>query len=107
MALRKTRRRRMTAKLKELRCALRRRMRAPIRKHPVRLNLVLQGHYAWCGITGSARSINRFRTEALGVWRCAPMHRGNRSRMYRPRFRARLLRFPIVPARIVHVRRYL
>ena len=38
--------------------------------------------------------------------RCVPMRRGNLSRMYWPRFQALLLRFPIAPARIVHVRRY-
>ena len=106
MALRKTQRQRMTAKLKELRRALRRRMHAPVRKQQVWLNSVLRGHYACYGITGNARSIDRFRTEVLRAWRYVLMRRSNRSRMYWPRFRALLLRFPIVPARIVHVWRY-
>ena len=106
MALRKTRRQRMTAKLKELRRALRRRMHAPVRKQQVWLDSVLRGHYACCGITGNARSIERLRTEVLRAWRYVLMRRSNRSRMYWPRFRALLLRFPIVRARIVHVWRY-
>ena len=106
MALRKTQRWRMTAKLEELRRAMRRRMHAPVRKQQAWLDSALRGHYAWYGATGNARSIDRFRTEVLWVWRYVPMRRSNRSRMYWPRFRARLLRFPIVPARIVHVRRY-
>ena len=97
---------RWTVKLKELRRAMRRRMHAPVRKQPVWLDSVLRGHHVWYGITGNARSIDRFRTEVLRAWRYVPMRRGNRSRTYWPRFQALLLRFPIVPARIVHVRRY-
>ena len=47
-----------------------------------------------------------FAPKVLQAWRYVLMRRGNRSRMYWPRFRALLLRFPIVPARIVHVWRY-
>ena len=106
MALRKTRRQRMTAKLKELRCAMRRRMHAPVRKQQRWLNSVLRGHYAYYGITGNSRSLHRFRSEVLRAWRYVLMRRGNRSRMYWPRFHALLLRFPLAPARIVHVWRY-
>ena len=85
---------------------MRRRMQAPMRKQPVRFDSVLRGRHAWYGITGNPGSIHRLRTEVLRARQYAPMRRGDRSRMYRLRFRARLLRFPIVPARIVHVRRY-
>ena len=86
---------------------MRRRMHAPVRKQQVWLDPVLRGRYACYGITGNARGIDRFRTEVLRAWRYVLMRRrGNRSPMYWPRFRALLLRFPIVPARIVYVRRY-
>ena len=103
MALRKTRRQRMTARLEELRRALRRRMHAPVRKQQGWLNPVLRGHYACYGITGKARSLHRFRSKVLRAWRYVPMRRGNRSRTYWSRFRALPLRFPLSPARIVHV----
>ena len=106
MALRKTQRQRMTAKLKELRRAMRRRMPAPVRKQPVWLDPAPRGRHARYGITGNSRSIDRFRTEVLRAWRYVLLRRSNRIRMYGPRFRALLLRFPIVPARIVHVWRY-
>ena len=66
---------------------------------PARTNF----NYAYYGITGNARSIDRFRTEVLRAWRYVLMRRSNRSGMYWPRFQALLLRFPIVPARIVHI----
>ena len=105
MALRKTRRQRMTAKLEELQRALRRRVHAPVRKQQVWLDSPLRSHHAWRVIAGNARSIDRFRTEALRARRYAPIRRGNRSRTCRPRFQALLLRFSVVPARIVYVRR--
>ena len=106
MALRKTQRRRMIAKLKALRQAMRRRMHTPVGKQQAWLNSVLRGHYAYYGITGNSRSINQFRTEVLRAWRYVLMRRGNRSRMYWDRFNALLRRFPLAPARIVHVWRY-
>ena len=95
-----------TAKLKDLRRAMRRRMYAPVRKQQVWLDSAPRGHYAWYGITGNSHSIDRLRTEVLEAWRYVLMRWSNRSRMYWPRFRALLLRFSIVPARIVHVWRY-
>ena len=78
-----------TAKLKELRRAMRRRMHAPARKQPRWLNSVLRGHYACYGITGNSRSLHRFRTEVQRAWRYVLMRR-----------------FPLAPARIVHAWRY-
>ena len=49
---------------------------------------------------------DRSRTEVLRARRYGRMRQGNRSRMYRPRFRAWLFRFTIVTARIVQVRCY-
>ena len=81
-------------------------MPAPVRKQQAWLNSVLRGHYAYCGITGNSRSIDRFRTAVLRAWRYVLMRRGNRNRLYWARFSALLLRFPLAPARIVHVWRY-
>ena len=106
MALRKTQRRRMIAKLKELRQAMRRRMHTPVGKQQAWLNSVLRGHYAYYGITGIRRSIHRFRTEVVRAWRYVLMRRNDRRRLYWARFNSLLLRFPLVAARIVHVWRY-
>ena len=81
-------------------------MHAPVRKQQGWLNSVLRGHYACYGITEKARSLHRFRSEVLRAWRYVSMRRDNRSRTYSSRFRALLLRFPLSPARIVHVWRY-
>lgn len=76
---------------------------APVGKQEGWLNSVLRGHYAYYGITGNRRSINRFRSEVVRTWRYVLMRRGQRSRMYRGRCNALLERFPLAPARIVHV----
>ena len=85
---------------------MRRHMHAPVHKQRRWLNSVLRGHYAYYGITGNSRNLDRFRTEVPRAWRYVPSRRANRSRIYWPRFQALLLRFPLSPARIIHVWRY-
>ena len=55
---------------------------------------------------GTLGSLHRFRTDVLRAWRYVPSRRSNCSRTHWSRFKALLLRFPHVPARIVHVRRH-
>ena len=44
--------------------------------------MVIRKHYAYYGITGNSRSIDRLRTAVLRAWRYVLMRRGNRNQLY-------------------------
>jgi len=106
MVLRKTQRKRMTAKLKELRRQMRRRMHRPVREQGEWLTRVLRGHYAYYGITGNSRSLARFRHQVVRAWHSALKRRGQRHRLTWARFTRMLQVFPLPPPHLVHVWRY-
>ena len=74
----------------------------PVLKQQQALNRKLQGHYAYYGVTGNARALNRFRRMVERSWRTWLNRRSQRSRMTWDRFQRLLQRYPLMPARVVH-----
>lgn len=103
MALRRTQRKRMLAKLKELRRQMRRRMHLPLRAQQTWLSAVLRGHYAYYGITGNSRSLHRFYLQLVRAWFYWLRRRDGRRRLNWARFNELLKQFPLPQPRIVHV----
>jgi hypothetical protein len=99
---RKTSKTRLNRGLKALAEWLRKdRHRATAEQHRT-LSQKLRGHFAYYGITSNAKALQRFRREAIGLWRkwLGRRHRGKSlpwERMYRL-----LERYPLPPAIVVH-----
>jgi hypothetical protein len=102
MVQRKTERRRMIAKLTDLRGAMKRRMHTPVRAQHVWLSAVLRGHYAYYGITGNSRSLGQFKEQVQRAWRWALRRRGQRPHLPWARFNRLMTVFPLPPPRLVH-----
>ena len=99
---RKTQGRRMIRKLKDLRRQMRWRKHWRLRDQQHWLAAVLRGHYAYYGITGNSRALDRFRREAIKAWRWALRRRGQRPKLPWDRFKVLLEVFPLPTPRIVH-----
>jgi group II intron reverse transcriptase/maturase len=67
-----------------------------------RLSAKLKGHYAYYGITGNIRHLQRYSTEVERLWRKWLARRTSRRRLPWSRFRVLLARFPLPRPRIVH-----
>jgi RNA-directed DNA polymerase len=67
-----------------------------------RLSAKLKGHYAYYGITGNSRQLQRFGTQVQRLWRKWLARRTRSGRLSWARFRAFLARRPLPPPRIVH-----
>ena len=67
-----------------------------------RLAAKLKGHYAYYGITGNSRQLQRFGTQVQRLWRKWLARRTRSGRLSWARFGAFLGRHPLPPARIVH-----
>jgi group II intron reverse transcriptase/maturase len=106
MVQRKTQRKRLIRKLKELRLAMRKRMHNPVPDQSRWLGAVLRGHYAYFGITGNAKSIAIFHREVVKWWHWVLRRRGQRPKLPWERFNAILKRCPLPKPRIVHNWRY-
>ncbi len=65
---RKTQRKRVLRKLKELRQEMKRRRHRTVREQRDWLTAVLRGHYCYYGITGNYRSLWRFYREVQAAW---------------------------------------
>jgi RNA-directed DNA polymerase len=65
---RKTESKRLTAKLKSLREQARFRMHAPVTEQHRWLCQVLQGHYAYYGLTSNFRALNAFHQQVRLIW---------------------------------------
>jgi len=62
----------------------------------------LKGHYAYYGITGNSRALQRFLLGVNRAWRKWLNRRSQRARMHWERMQALLERYPLPPPRIVH-----
>jgi RNA-directed DNA polymerase len=102
MVKRKTHRKRLIRKLKELRLEMKKRRHDTIRAQARWLGAVLRGHYAYFGITGNTAGITRFHREVKRWWLWVLRRRGQRHRLTWDRFTATLERFPLPAPRIVH-----
>ena len=92
---------RMRAKLKQLKVELRRRRHLPIPEQGRWLASVLKGHFTYYAVPGNIDAISAFRDEARRHWREALRRRSQRSRMTWERF-GRISDRWLPRARIVH-----
>jgi group II intron reverse transcriptase/maturase len=98
---RKTIRKRLSAKLAELKEELRRRWHAPIADVGKWLKSVVQGYFNYHAIPGNMDSLNSFRAQVIWRWYRALRRRSQRSRMTWARFWQLVDRW-IPSARILH-----
>ena len=98
---RKTIRKRLRTKLKEVRAELRRRLHDPIPEVGHWLRSVVNGHCRYYGVTGNYPSISRFRYEVAKSWYRVLRRRSQRVSLTWERM-ARLIKRWIPPARIYH-----
>jgi group II intron reverse transcriptase/maturase len=88
--LRKTIGKRMAAKLKEIRAALRRRMHARVNGTVEWLRQVVRGYFQYHAIPGNWARLKAFRKDVLRLWFQALRRRSQRSRLRWERFRKQL-----------------
>ena len=98
---RHTMRVRMTAKLREIKLELRRRLHDTIAEQGKWLASVLRGHYAYYGVPTNITALNAFRQEAVQYWRRSLRRRSQRRRLDWSRMH-RLSVTWLPRARIVH-----
>jgi hypothetical protein len=66
------------------------------------LKLKLLGHFAYYGVIGTFKALNRMHYEVGRTWRYWLGHRSQRGRMSWPRFNDMLTRVPLPRPRIAH-----
>jgi len=99
---RKTQRKRMIRKLKEMRLEMRRRMHIPVTDQWRWLTAVLRGHYGYYGLSGNYRAMKRFLQEVEQIWQRSLARRSQKSRMFAPRFLKLLRRLPLPGPTIIN-----
>lgn len=102
---RKTQRKRMIRKLKEMRLEMRRRMHIPITDQWQWLSAVLRGHYGYYGLSGNYRAMKHFLQEVEQIWQRTLARRSQKSRMFAPRFLKLLRRLPLPGPTIIDPQR--
>jgi RNA-directed DNA polymerase len=79
--LRQTIKKRMHAKLKEVKIELRRRMHMPIKDVGRWLRSVVNGHYNYFGVPTNNKQLNYFRTRVIHLWHHVLIRRSQRTRI--------------------------
>ena len=92
---------RLTAKLKQVKAELRRRRHWPIPEQGRWLASVLRGHFNYYAVPGNIDAVTAFRDQVRRLWRETLRRRSQRSRMTWDRMN-RLANRWLPPARIVH-----
>jgi group II intron reverse transcriptase/maturase len=82
---RKTMRKKLGAKLREVKAELRRRMHTPIPAQGHYLSTVLQGHYRYYGVPLNAQRLGAFQLAVARLWERSLKRRSQRNRLTRPR----------------------
>jgi len=98
---RQTIRKRLSAKLRELKEELRRRWRQPVAEVGRWLRSVVQGYFNYHAVPGNLDRLKSFRSQVIWRWYRALRRRSQRSRMTWARFRPLMIRW-IPSARITH-----
>jgi RNA-directed DNA polymerase len=98
---RQTIRKRLSAKLRELKEELRRRWHQPVAEVGRWLRSVVQGYFNYHAVPGNLDRLKSFRSQIIWRWYRALRRRSQRSRMTWARFRPLLIRW-IPSARILH-----
>jgi RNA-directed DNA polymerase len=80
LLMRKTRRDRMRAKLREIKEEMRRRMHQPIPEQGKWLRQVVTGYFAYHAVPTNGRALQAFRTHVTDLWRRRLKHRSQRDR---------------------------
>ena len=101
MVKRRTMRKRLQTKLREVKTELRRRLNVPVRKVGEWLSSVLRGHYRYYGVVGNSEALSRFRYEVARLWHHTLERRSQKARVRWERM-ARLIKRWLPPARIYH-----
>ena len=74
----------------------------PLREQQLRLSRVLQGHYAYYGISGNLERLSALHRAARRLWRKWLTRRTRQRTFAWERFLRLLARFPLPAPRIVH-----
>jgi group II intron reverse transcriptase/maturase len=74
----------------------------PVHNQHARLSAKLKGHYAYYGITGNIRQLQRYRNQVTKVWRKWLARRTRSARLTWARFSTFLERHPLPAAKITH-----
>ena len=98
---RKTIKKRMRARLQEIKVELRRRLHHSIEETGAWLNKVLKGHQNYFAVPGNGTSLGQFVFEVGRLWMRSLRRRSQRSRMTWERFKRIRERF-FPPIRILH-----
>ena len=100
---RKTAQARFSRGVKQIAGWCRRNRHKPIAEQHRELSQKLRGHFAYYGITGNSRWLQKFRHEVVKSWQ-KWLHRRSRSKTDMPweRFTLLLKRYRLPPARVVH-----
>jgi RNA-directed DNA polymerase len=99
--LRQTVKKRMQAKLKEVKAELRRRMHLPIKDVGRWLRSVLVGHFNYYGVPTNGKQLDSFRNQVIRHWRHTLNRRSQRTRMTWQRM-YQLVETYLPPAKITH-----
>ena len=97
--LRQTSRKRMRAKLKEVKTELRRRMHKPIPEQGTWLRQMLLGHYQYYGVPLNGRQLGNFRRQIENIWQRTLSRRSQKGEVTWERMR-RLIDHWLPPPRI-------
>jgi RNA-directed DNA polymerase len=98
---RHTMRKRMNAKLKEIKLELQRRCHLPIPEQGAWLRVVVRGYFAYHAVPTNIYALGRFRTQISWLWHQALRRRSQRDRTTWERMKTLVARW-IPPARILH-----
>ena len=98
---RQTMRKRLQAKLHEVKANLKRRMHHPIPEVAEWLDSVIRGHVQYYGVPQNLRALRRFRSEVIRLWRQVLAQRSQRGRVTWARMRRLATRY-LAPVRICH-----
>jgi hypothetical protein len=101
LVLRQTMRKRMQAKLQEVKAELRRRMHDPVPEVGAWLKSVVGGHFRYFGVPGNGHAMNYFRFTVSNLWHRALCRRSQHGRVKWDRM-TRLIRRWLPPAHICH-----
>ena len=77
-------------------------MHLPVKLQKATLARKLQGHFAYYGLTGNCRSLQRFRSQAIKSWRKWLDRRSCQAKMTWEKMANLLKHHPLPPARVVH-----
>jgi RNA-directed DNA polymerase len=101
MVVRKTMRKRMQAKLKDLKKEFRRRMHNPLKEQGHWVGAVLRGHYQYYGVPFNSAALSSFAYHVKGLWRRALSRRSQKGELAWERFE-RLVGHWIPAPRVCH-----